>query len=353
MMVSIKRFLEKSSGENELSSALLRLAHLLFTGIAMHAVEVNKAEYEQFRDDIERLDRELGDRPTASEALVIAGTTIRAMDEYGKRATRFSKGHRAEFQNMLAMFADTVTVLSSGNNTAVLNLQAIERQLQDVSMIEDIRTIKARLSECLATVQAESFRQKQESARTLLQMQQHLQDLKKESEQPARARDPLTGLPDRSEADKALHEALEHCRPACVAVFLVRHMEVINGRFGYVIGDQILNLFGAHIRQKLKADDQVFRWRGPCFLALLERSSPIREVRAELDRICSARLETFAESGTRSALVPISSNWAVFDLQRMQTLGDLNDRIEVFIRKEKTESPSAPQANLLRIPSTA
>ena len=103
-MISIRRFLEEPSEETELNSALLRLAHLLFMGIAMHSVEVNKADYEQFRDDILKLDQELGEKPTSSKALVVAGTTIRAMEEYAQRATRFSKAQTVEFQNMLTMF---------------------------------------------------------------------------------------------------------------------------------------------------------------------------------------------------------------------------------------------------------
>jgi diguanylate cyclase (GGDEF)-like protein len=344
-MISIRRFLEQASEETELNSALLRLAHLLFMGIAMHSVEVNKADYEQFRDDILKLDQELGEKPTSSKALVVAGTTIRAMEEYAQRATRFSKAQTVEFQNMLTMFADTVAVLSAGNKTAVVNLQNIERQLQGASMIEDIRTIRARLSQCLATVQEESLRQKQENARTILQMRQQLEKSKEAMKEATRTRDPLTGLLDRTEANKVIRDALECGSHAFVALFLVRHLELINGRFGYVVGDQVLNLYGTHIRQSLKAGDQLFRWLGPCFLAVLERSGSTAEVRAELDRICSARLEKFVETGSRTALVTVSSIWTVFNLQGIQTIEEVMHRIEEFIHSEDKGRPESPSTS--------
>jgi diguanylate cyclase (GGDEF)-like protein len=277
------------------------------------------------------------------------------MDEYGQRAARLSKTRSVELENTLAKLAEAVRTLSAENKTAISNLHGIERQLQGASTIEDIRTIKVRLSECLAAVQEESLRQERENARTLLQMQQQLQQSKEWIEQSGQTRDPLTGLLDSTEAEEALRNALEHGSHAFAALFLVHHLQMINQRFGYAIGDQVVNLYGGHIRQNLKAGDQVFRWRGPCFLGLLGGFRSTAEMRSELHRICSARLEKFFETGTRSALLSISSSWTVFDLRENHTIEDLMRQIVDFVNKEwrETESSKTPGARPAEAQSTS
>jgi GGDEF domain-containing protein len=104
---------------------------------------------------------------------------------------------------------------------------------------------------------------------------------------------------------------------------------VINGRFGFPVGDRILMLFGQHIAQRLSKTDRLFRWRGPGFLAILDRTGPEISVRSELARMVSARLEPEIELAGRLVLLPVSSSWMVTGVAN-STMEKISQKLAAF-----------------------
>jgi GGDEF domain-containing protein len=116
-----------------------------------------------------------------------------------------------------------------------------------------------------------------------------------------------------------------------VVAFVVDRVQLINARFGYAVGDQILVLLRDHLAKHLQAGDQLFRWTGPVFLALLDRPNLPDGVRAEVKRITSVKLETTVQIGTRSVLLPVASTSAIFSLFEIDSMPLLIEQIDAFV----------------------
>jgi len=126
--------------------------------------------------------------------------------------------------------------------------------------------------------------------------------------------DSLSGLPLRVQAEHALDTAIQSGGHGFVVAFIIDRVHLINARFGYGVGDQILTLFRQHLAEHLEEGDQLFRWTGPVFLALIDRPSLPEGVRAEVKRVTSKKLETTVQIGSRFVLLPVSSSALIISL---------------------------------------
>jgi diguanylate cyclase (GGDEF)-like protein len=141
--------------------------------------------------------------------------------------------------------------------------------------------------------------------------------------------DMTTGLPNHRAAEQAIRSAIISRTTTYVVLFSVERVEVINARFGFSVGDRILMLFGQHLAQRLANSDRLFRWRGPGFLALVDRSGPETSIRAEIARMVSMRMEHEIELGDRSVLLPISASWMLTSVVD-STLEKVSKKLDAF-----------------------
>jgi GGDEF domain-containing protein len=91
-----------------------------------------------------------------------------------------------------------------------------------------------------------------------------------------------------------------------VVAFYVHRMQLINARFGDAIGNQVLMFCGQHLATSLSgANDTLFRWRGPGFVAVLERNESVLAIASEVQRFASTPLSRFFETPLRTVYLPI------------------------------------------------
>lgn len=85
--------------------------------------------------------------------------------------------------------------------------------------------------------------------------------------------DPLTGLPNYRALIEKLDEALARAREAlssCAVIFMdIDHFKEVNDHYGHHVGDLVLCRFGELVKSSLRATDQVGRWGGEEFMAIL------------------------------------------------------------------------------------
>jgi diguanylate cyclase len=85
--------------------------------------------------------------------------------------------------------------------------------------------------------------------------------------------DGLTGLANRRHFDHALQlaaaQAVEQAMPACLLLADIDHFKQFNDQFGHALGDQVLKLVAAVLRQNVKGKDLVARYGGEEFAIIL------------------------------------------------------------------------------------
>lgn len=91
--------------------------------------------------------------------------------------------------------------------------------------------------------------------------------------------DALTGLANRKrfyeQFSDALAEATASRQPLSVVMIDIDHFKTFNDRFGHMIGDQVLRLVGASIRQHIRGSDLAARYGGEEFAVVLPHAAAV------------------------------------------------------------------------------
>jgi diguanylate cyclase (GGDEF)-like protein len=327
-VISIKKFLSLNT---ETDHTLMHVVRLLVQGIGQHVVAGDVNDTARFRKNIADVSEALGETIAPAELLVHAGSVVQALEDYTSRTSRQQHLQTAEMQTMVKMLTSTVGIVSSASNTSVSRLGEIEKQVAVASALGDVRTIKARLSDCLADIRKEVQRQQKETGATIEELTQGLDEARRRSGNLSATglrQDDVTRLPVRAEAETALTEAVKSGVPAFAAVFVLDRLQALNQRFGHEVGDEILTEFTRIIRRQLPADDRLFRWGGPTLMGLVMRPGTVERVRSEVGRLMDSRWEHTIQTPSRSILLPIAMRWAVFPMMAAPRL--LFHKIDVF-----------------------
>jgi len=332
-MISISKYWKQRAPDE--NGALRRALGLVLQSLDLHTVLGDEADYAQFRSGMQGILSRFGDETPAEEVLIIVAEAVTAFREYSERTTRYRKAQAAEYQQMVAMFTDTITATSHASDRTVGRLQDIERKLERAAVIEDVRVLRMQLNECLESIREEIQRQENERSASKSQtpaadpafsamMVSQVQDM-----------DAVTGIPGRAAAERALEEARTRGGQWYAVVVVASRLASINSRFGYAVGDRLLRKLSDGIRSGLSAEDRVFRWSGPCIIALLLRTAPEHEIKTELLRITSAFKEDLVEIGNRSVLLPMSVIGAVFPLKEPTRI--ICEKIDLFVGSQSAD----------------
>jgi len=123
-----------------------------------------------------------------------------------------------------------------------------------------------------------------------------------------------------------------------IAVFYVHRMNYFNARFGSTIGDKVLVMCSQHLATTLiQPADYLFRWKGPAFIALLEREDAVAQVEHDLQRLLATPLSQYLETATRTVFLPIKLTGSTVPATAT-TSAEVRDWIERYILRSSLET---------------
>lgn len=153
--------------------------------------------------------------------------------------------------------------------------------------------------------------------------------------------DTLTGLSSRKTFDKHLFELLGQAtadplpakdnenrrrgaggNPHWLAVCDIDHFKRVNDNFGHLIGDEVLIMLARVMRESFRFDDQLFRFGGEEFIALLQPAEE-KDALAALERFrCNVARQSFSRVGNITVSIGFSA------LRPSDTPTDVIDRAD-------------------------
>ena len=272
----------------DLSEALLESLRLLLGGLPGGNEAAGRPEPEARRiigGLLERLERPL----VPFDILEIANEALAALALNGKATLERHRLHSEELQAMISMLTETVAALSVQSTASVTRLQQIERKIEQASMVEDLRSLKANLAECLDAVREASVHQQKQTAETIQLFERQIQT--------AKSRMPLAQAAEADEAGR-VEPKPESKTTEYMVVFLLDRENSIAARFGEDARQSILRFVNQRLKDALMPSDRVVRWKGAAFLASLKRTGSILDVRAELCSAATIQVPPFVEFGT-------------------------------------------------------
>ncbi len=234
---------------------------------------------------------------------------------------------------LLSAAARMVSQISSASDECIIRLDQIEDQVEGTSGIDSVRVLRFRLEECLQTLRDQTRHQREQMSQLLLRLQQLIDAMEAESGEDAILSpeiDKVTGLEEREGAERAMAAARGRGGLSYAALFVVDRLHLINAQFGYSTGDRILREFCVHLKSSLLSEDQLFRWTGPAFLAVIERSEEPAEIEADMQRIAGGRLEAAVQIGNGCVRLPIVRSALLLPLAGAGTLANVISQMDAF-----------------------
>jgi GGDEF domain-containing protein len=308
-MISIKRYFMPPP--KELDKAL-QVIHRLVKGIGRYAIDAGKSEFDQFQAEMDSYASLVQVHDPERDLHAISGAVLNTLEAYHRRTSRLMRAQSEELQSIVTMLSDTIVKIGGTNDDTTARLQDLEKQLVQASAVDDVRTLKVCLADCLQSVRDEMESNRSQSALTIHTLKSQLDGTSERLEHPSAGRDAVTDLPNAVAAEAALAIAAQEPSRYYVAVFVVNRVQLINARFGHAVGDEVMNVARDHLAGSLA--DTLYRWRGPSLMMLLQRSGQLEEVRMSLHRIASCKLQKNVDLGSRSALLPVTLAWTVFPM---------------------------------------
>jgi GGDEF domain-containing protein len=299
---------------------------LLLEASALHAVEHDPDEHAEFRrqmrETIEKFERTTDERDT----LIIAGEAVKSLQIYNKSVERFICSISGEKQGIIGAMTESLLKLAHTSELAGHRLRMIEKELGTACQLHDVRLLKSKLQDCLAIICQEAARHEQQARESKLA-----------ETNPANTlglSDQLTGLPVLKHAEARIKEIIDAGKAGYALVLCVKNLETVNRRVGFAAGDQILTLIPKSVARCLSGGDRLFRWRGPCFVAVMERSESHDRVLAEAALIGSISLEKEIEGQGRSMIFKASMAWTLIRLNDAPLAGEISRKIDAFAAEQ-------------------
>jgi diguanylate cyclase (GGDEF)-like protein len=336
-VISLKRFLD---ADREREEALERVIQLLLQGMILHSIEGLPEDHAMFRQSIQAILEALTQPQTPQDYLVQAGAANRSIEEYHRRTVKYFERRHTAMQTMIGMLAGAIGSIAEASEKNLSRLQEIEGQVASAAEIEDVRSIKTKLTDCLEDIRRERARQKTDASERVERLSEGLDRArgddatgapsKPDTQSPPVAEtDSVTGLPGRVAAEAAIDRACHLQQPVSAAVIVLDSLPAINARYGRNAGDAVLQSFADSLAQKLAPEDALFRWTGPALVGLLRRPEKTEGIRKEFGRLMEQKFEYTIQTPSRAILLPIARRWAVLPMG--QTPAAIFNKIDNFV----------------------
>lgn len=145
--------------------------------------------------------------------------------------------------------------------------------------------------------------------------------------------DPITGLPGRDVARKALRSFAASRQPRYVVMAALDRIRYMVNRYGPESGRQALKCYGEYLQTKFPDSALWFRWGGDSFVGLFDHPSSPQDLRATLDQIVSQRVKFAFESKQRSVLLYLSGAAWVQTAAHIASEESLLEQFDQFLQQ--------------------
>jgi GGDEF domain-containing protein len=306
---------------------------ILLRGIQNHSVNADGADAQEFRAELAALESRFKGKNNARQ---LVDSAVEILDKYGTQANQVIARQKSGVTAAASELAGAIKALPAMQANAE-RWNRLEEQIKAISTGDDLDVVKARLCADVAVARAEA-----------LQEQKKLNDLfsgvvgkldvapaLSASETPrvagsVYAPDQLTGLPARAYAEAELARAHGQSADCFLALFVVKRLALINAKFGYSRGDQVLLKVVVQLAQALPEYNNLFRWTPCAFLTVAPPNTPYKDLRSKVQVIELTRMAPTLEWEGRSAMVPVTLNCRIISVKDFGTPYDLFLRLDTL-----------------------
>jgi GGDEF domain-containing protein len=277
------------------------MGRLLVDAVAANTIPGREADFRAFNRTMKGLAHKMEKPPSALSLLELSSEAVEAIETYAERTAGYYRERNEHLQSMVAMLTETLADVSGQSDDSVARLQAIEKQIERASGLEDISSVRNNLESCLGALREAANQQKKVSMATVDRLRDHIDIAQHRIEQDR----PQAGL-SSAELDLATdmsNDMPEVTATAYVAAFKLQRSDHIGLRFGEVAKHQMLTAVNQSLKSVLGPNDRLLRWKGTSFVMFLHSTSTINEMRVLLSEAVARTGQHYIEVGKKSARI--------------------------------------------------
>jgi diguanylate cyclase (GGDEF)-like protein len=241
--------------------------------------------------------------------------------------------------NSLNLVRKTMT---GGGNRHSSQFRELAEELQVLLELGNLSLIRERLAKSVGWLKSCADSMEHNETASAEQMQSELRVVQgrlHEAESLA-ARDCLTGLANRREAEKLMVRRIQAGRPFCIILFDLDNFKQVNDRHGHHVGDQVLKAFSNRLASQFRRDDVPCRWGGDEFLVLMASAMP--EALGKANLVVKRVSGQYAmESASGSVNICVSASVGVAQHEPGESGQELFAKADALLYLHKGESNSS------------
>lgn len=299
---------------------------LLVRGIENHSVIAAGPQGEAFRKELSALEAEFKAKHKAQQFVDAA---LQIMEKYAALTMQAMDRQKSRLVNA-ASELNAATEALPGLQKSADRWDRLQEQVKAISLEDDLQAVKDELCCEIANARAEAFAEREKIGQLFANITRQLDLGSVEDAGPvcSSTTDQLTGLPLRAYAEGELNRVHAGPGECYLAMFIMKRLALINAKFGYSRGDQVLLKVVSHLAHLLPEFRTMFRWSPCAFLTIAPATMSYKDLRSKIQVIENTRLAPLLEWEGRSAMVPVGLDCRIVSVKDFENISDLFLRLD-------------------------
>lgn len=268
-LVSLRVNIDKLDRQHTLFQMALSCYLDAIGGIEKHVIAECVGEVEP-RLTLRGLERNLRIEAGETELEASRGEVRHTLEEASQRIRR-QLASTIDLSEVLKLLAQTSASLQQRHSRNEDRFLGVASDLRTAAEGEDTQELRQRIYQQVANITRLVEDLKAENRLIIEELESEMQLYRRkldEAEEMAN-RDSLTGLANRRVLQARVAQCIESGIPFSLLLIDLNRFKSVNDQYGHLIGDELLKLFAARLRNQLRAEDTAARWGGDEFVVLI------------------------------------------------------------------------------------
>ena len=340
-VISLKKLIE--SNHQELFTLTLRAYRAALDAMGNSGVQACPPLGSKLQLGLWNLQSQLAAEATPTLVQETEARVEAELHQWGEQSAEYYQRKTQEFKEIMMIMARTAEAVGDRDVRYSKQFTEFTSRLQTLATMDDLTKIRDSLVSSANELQAGVNQMAQDGEQVLARMRGELRQYQAKLEEAERlaSLDSLTGLQNRRRLEEALELRVARRRPFSVLMFDLNGFKKVNDTYGHLAGDDVLKQFATELRAAFRAMDDVARWGGDEFIAVVDCGLP--DARQHMERVRKWVFGDYtvsAEGAPRK--LPVSASVGVAAWQDGETVAQMLARADADMYRDKKAAGRSP-----------